>query len=499
MIDARNPNEGKRIGKDSVEYLCFEGGGGKGSAYLGIIKGLEEKFGQTPLIDYRKNPTPENRKIKGISGASAGAITAFMLAMGMSAADIANQLKRMADTEIGRNIKIVGRRQAKIVPVVKKVGIFETFFETMRNSVVNKNRVVENGMSVREYVVKRPGWFKYIDIIFGIFVSSRRFEDSFLLKKLFLTPFEETSTADSTSIEPYLHSLLAYRGLFSGMSVRQYFVDLLEENIRKRLTAVTDSTLKSRVKRKGLDITFEDFFNYFGCDLVITGTNVSQHMPKYFSVYATPSFPVIDAVCLSMNLPVIFKPIFVDYAVHKYKGDKNSDYNSAYKGLWVDGGMLNNYPIHAFDRMENFSHNGVSGGFNFLTSVNHINYEVAANTVASESDFNEKVLGFRLVDFTENKEVKTNEIFSQTEYYNILPYMGDLLKTFMYSGGQGQIRNSKQQSRTIYVNAQDLDVVDFSPLRQNFFIHNRDTNADINNPIEHRIVEAYESIDRILV
>jgi NTE family protein len=246
-----------------------------------------------------------------------------------------------------------------------------------------------------------------------------------------------------------------------------------------------------------MDITFEDFFNYFGCDLVITGTNVSQHVPRYFSVHTTPSFPVIDAVCLSMNLPLIFKPIYVDLAVHKYRGNKDSEYNLKYKGLWVDGGMLNNYPVHAFNRFENFSYNGATGGFNFLTDVNHIGWGVAANDVASDLDINDKVIGFRLVDFSETKKVDENEIFNKTDYFNVFPYMLDLLGTFMYSGSQGQIRNDKEQKRTIYINSEGLSVVDFSPLRQGFAFgkgNKRSVNKEIVK--EGRIEEAYNETSK---
>ncbi|MBA4318024.1 MAG: hypothetical protein C0412_06465, partial [Flavobacterium sp.] len=57
-----------------VEYIVFEGGGGKGTAYITVAKILEEK-GLTA-------------KIKGYAGSSAGAITAFALNIGATAADL---------------------------------------------------------------------------------------------------------------------------------------------------------------------------------------------------------------------------------------------------------------------------------------------------------------------------------------------------------------------------------------------------------------------------
>jgi NTE family protein len=85
-----------------------------------------------------------------------------------------------------------------------------------------------------------------------------------------------------------------------------------------------------------------------GVDLIITGTNITQHGTRYFSVYHTPDFPVIEAVQISMSLPGVFKPVFVKTDVRK--GDE--DQKDKYAGLYIDGGMLNNYPIHAFDFIE---------------------------------------------------------------------------------------------------------------------------------------------------
>ena len=57
--------------------------------YLGAIIGLEKKVSPGrpgPLFDHRIHPS--ERQFKGVSGASAGAITAYMLALGMTADDI---------------------------------------------------------------------------------------------------------------------------------------------------------------------------------------------------------------------------------------------------------------------------------------------------------------------------------------------------------------------------------------------------------------------------
>src|SRR6185295_10185059 len=107
-----------------LEYVALEGGGGKGAVYKGAIVALEKLFDNawhegkllrfkngnltafnalelldqessksaTSILDYSETGDT-NPKIKGISGSSAGAITAFPLALGLNSTDIAEILK----------------------------------------------------------------------------------------------------------------------------------------------------------------------------------------------------------------------------------------------------------------------------------------------------------------------------------------------------------------------------------------------------------------------
>src|SRR5829696_2044705 len=73
--------------KDDVRYLAFEGGGGKGVTYLGAIQALED-LKVLPI-----DKPPGKNRILGIAGASAGAITALVLALGYSAANLKTLLE----------------------------------------------------------------------------------------------------------------------------------------------------------------------------------------------------------------------------------------------------------------------------------------------------------------------------------------------------------------------------------------------------------------------
>lgn len=69
-----------------IDYLAFEGGGGKGAAYIGAIKALESheilRRRTFNTSDGKKATILDSNSVKGISGTSAGAITAVLVATG---------------------------------------------------------------------------------------------------------------------------------------------------------------------------------------------------------------------------------------------------------------------------------------------------------------------------------------------------------------------------------------------------------------------------------
>jgi len=80
-------------------------------------------------------------------------------------------------------------------------------------------------------------------------------------------------------------------------------------------------------------------------DIFCVGTNVSKQKLQIFSWQHTPNMQIKTAIHISMCIPVYFKPVAVDSnwnAVSIKKPTVPYD-------LYVDGGMLCNYPINMFD------------------------------------------------------------------------------------------------------------------------------------------------------
>ncbi|KAH9524747.1 hypothetical protein Btru_027689 [Bulinus truncatus] len=89
------------------------------------------------------------------------------------------------------------------------------------------------------------------------------------------------------------------------------------------------------------DITFKEVYNTFDRELCIVVTNVNQMTPLYCHPKTTPDMPIRLAVRMSLGIPGLFGA--VEYTQH------------GHTDLFVDGGVLCNYPIHCFDVNRNSS------------------------------------------------------------------------------------------------------------------------------------------------
>lgn len=112
----------------------------------------------------------------------------------------------------------------------------------------------------------------------------------------------------------YIYRMYNHGGLFHGDDMYKWFGDTL-----------------SKKTNGDPDITFQEVYDQFGLDLVITGTCVNKRETHYYRRVSNPDMPIRSAVSISSRIPLVFKPI-------RWKGD------------WlVDGGISNNYPIWIFD------------------------------------------------------------------------------------------------------------------------------------------------------
>jgi NTE family protein len=84
-------------------------------------------------------------------------------------------------------------------------------------------------------------------------------------------------------------------------------------------------------------------------DLYCTGSNITQQRLESFSFVHTPNMSIKTAVHISSCIPLYFKPVAIDSTGKMVKKiEKGQNYQ-----LYVDGGLICNYPINMFDSCAN--------------------------------------------------------------------------------------------------------------------------------------------------
>lgn len=171
--------------------------------------------------------------------------------------------------------------------------------------------------------------------------------------------------------------------------------------------------------------------------MYFSGTNLSTGFSEVFSVDHTPRLCVADAVRISMSIPLFFA------AKRGLRGD-----------VYVDGGLLDNYPVKLFDRekyVENFSttpayyasHNASLDGRNISDYV-----------------YNQETLGFRL---DSGREIAVFRDQAEPVRYNIdsfYTYARSLITTILESQ-QNQHLHEDDWHRTIYIDTLGVGTTDF--------------------------------------
>ena len=111
-----------------------------------------------------------------------------------------------------------------------------------------------------------------------------------------------------------MYNLYNSYGLHSGDKLLDYMKDLIQ------------------TKTGNKDYTFDQLYNDKGIKLVITTCCLNQEKEYYISHENHPDLAIAYAARMSMSIPFVFQAV-------NFNGD-----------LFVDGGLLNNYPIWIFGR-----------------------------------------------------------------------------------------------------------------------------------------------------
>lgn len=83
------------------------------------------------------------------------------------------------------------------------------------------------------------------------------------------------------------------------------------------------------------NITMLNFYKLTGVELILTTVCINDMTVKYISYKTDPEMKLITAIRMSFSVPFYFTPV---------------EFN---KKMYIDGGCIDNYPIHLFDHKEN--------------------------------------------------------------------------------------------------------------------------------------------------
>ncbi len=94
---------------------------------------------------------------------------------------------------------------------------------------------------------------------------------------------------------------------------------------------------KTYFTKKGFhyNITFLELFEKSHKILTLTTTNITTKHVEYHNIFSTPYMKVLDSVLMSMNIPILFKPI--KYTL-TYMGQLQEE------NYYLDGGLLDPFP-----------------------------------------------------------------------------------------------------------------------------------------------------------
>lgn len=165
-------------------------------------------------------------------------------------------------------------------------------------------------------------------------------------------------------------------------------------------------------------------------DLYVTGVNLTKQKIEVFSYETYPNMSICDAVRISMSIPLYYQAVFLSPDGKVLDAPKpNEPYN-----VFVDGGMLMNYPIEIFDQTKYLSE----------TEPNQENVSFC----------NMETIGLRLERCEQiDHETQLKDGLAPYEINDFGSFLGALYNVVMENVNISKVEDKK---RTIYINDMNM-------------------------------------------
>lgn len=190
------------------------------------------------------------------------------------------------------------------------------------------------------------------------------------------------------------------------------------------------------------DATFRDLKKKGRPDLYVIGSNLNTGYAEVFSHERHPDLPLADAVRISMSIPIIFAAVV-------QHGD-----------VFVDGGVVMNYPVKLFDRQRYVDPNETEAA----RHTEYYNRENAVFSLAvpdrSPYIYNRQTLGLRLDKREEIALFRYNEPAARAEIKSFKDFAWRLMSTLMQVQENVHL-HSDDWHRTLYIDTLDVGTMDF--------------------------------------
>lgn len=158
-------------------------------------------------------------------------------------------------------------------------------------------------------------------LLLGLKFSIKEITD--ILEKMDFNAFQDNSSNPLTELGYIRHEF--------GYCKGDYFLNWVKAIIKN--------------KTGNENITFADLKKNGFKDIYFLATNLSRGTSEIFSFEHTPNMPVAIAVRASMSIPVFFTAV-------RFGIDDKGNFDPNGTDVYVDGGVINNYPIDLFDKMK---------------------------------------------------------------------------------------------------------------------------------------------------
>lgn len=196
------------------------------------------------------------------------------------------------------------------------------------------------------------------------------------------------------------------------------------------------------------EATFKDIHDQQGTkgfrEIYMIGTNLSTRFSEVFSYEHTPRLPVADAVRISMSIPLFFVAV-----------------RSPRQDVYVDGGVLENYPVKLFDRKKYFDPKDAAPNYAVPDYYKTSNAQLKAiGKNISDYVYNKETLGFRL---DSKQEISVFRDHAEPPVHKIddfFSYSLGLIETIMEAQASQHLHSDDWQ-RTIYIDTLGVKTTQF--------------------------------------